>query len=128
MVELTLADVLKIRDEVSATYHDRFEVMHMHALLSALAAPDRSAFGQEVFRTLAEKAAALLYALVQHHPFWDGNKRIATAALCLFLRRNGVVLVAGEVDFEMLTTSVARGELQDADIAAWIARRSKAAS
>ncbi|MDY2728196.1 MAG: Fic family protein [Candidatus Onthovivens sp.] len=42
-----------------------------------LAAVYQDVFGQEVYPTLEEKAAHLLYFLVKDHPFVDGCKRIA---------------------------------------------------
>jgi death-on-curing protein len=120
MVYLTLEDLLAIRDEVGEAYADRFEVMAFNGLMSALAAPRRSAFGAEAFPTLPEKAGALVYALVQNHPFWDGNKRIAGAALKLFLERNEARLNAGEQALTMFTREIARGNLRDGDVYAWI--------
>src|SRR3954454_10762406 len=103
MEYLTLDDILDIRDHVSAAANDRFEVMSPNGLLSALAAPRRSAFGAEAFPTLAEKAGALVYALIQNHPFWDGNKLIATAALQLFLERNGARCTADQQKLKAFT-------------------------
>src|SRR5688572_20196039 len=116
MKDLTLDDILKIRDRVSAAANDRFEVMSPNGLMSALAAPRRSAFGVEVFPTLAEKAGALLYALIQNRPFWDGNKRIATAALQLFLERNDARCTADQHKLKAFTTTIAKGELRDGDL------------
>jgi death-on-curing protein len=120
MVYLTFDDILRIRDEIATIYGERFEVTSIHGLLSALAAPRRSAFGAEAFPTLAQKAAALLYTLVQHHTFWDGNKRIAAAALRLFLERNGAALAADADALRACTTAIARGELRDDQLAAWV--------
>ena len=120
MVYLTLEEILEIRDRIAAAYNDPFEIMSFNGLMSALAAPRRSAFGAEMFPTLAEKAGALVYALVQNHPFWDGNKRIATAALRLFLGRNGAALAASDADLKAFTTSIARGALRGESIAAWV--------
>ena len=120
MIYLTLEDILAIRDQIAVTYNDAFEIMSFNGLMSALAAPRRSAFGAEMFSTLAEKAGALVYALIQNHPFWDGNKRIATAALRHFLSRNGATLVASEVEVKAFTTTIARGALRDGAIAAWV--------
>src|SRR5690349_7550228 len=120
MVYLTLEDILDIRDRISAAYADRFEVMAFNGLMSALAAPRRSAFGAEAFPTLPEKAGALVYSLIQNHPFWDGNKRIATAALKLFLDRNGARLAADEPALRAFTSEIARGRLRDGDLARWM--------
>jgi prophage maintenance system killer protein len=44
--------------------------------------------GQELYPSLEEKAASLLYFLVKNHHFVDGNKRIAAALLLFFLEKN----------------------------------------
>ena len=52
--------------------------------------------GQDVYPTLEEKAAHLLYFVTKNHSFWDGNKRIAATMFLYFLDRNGVLFVDGE--------------------------------
>jgi len=52
----------------------------------------KQGFGeQDVYPTLEEKAAMLLYLVVKNHAFVDGNKRIAAACFLLFLERNGLL-------------------------------------
>lgn len=46
---------------------------------------------QEVYPSIEEKAAMLLYLVVKNHAFVDGNKRIAAACFLLFLERNGLL-------------------------------------
>lgn len=52
--------------------------------------------GQDVYPTLEEKAAHLLYFVTKNHSFWDGNKRIAATMFLYFLDRNGVLFIDGE--------------------------------
>ena len=47
--------------------------------------------GKEVYQTVQEKAANLLYMLVKNHAFSDGNKRIAAALFVYFLERNKIL-------------------------------------
>jgi len=44
--------------------------------------------GEDLYRTLEEKAATLLYLIVKNHSFVDGNKRIGAACFLYFLERN----------------------------------------
>lgn len=60
-------------------------------LESILSAIYQTAFGQEVYPTLEEKAANLLYFVVKDHPFNDGCKRIAAALFLYFLDKNGAL-------------------------------------
>jgi death-on-curing protein len=120
---IVLDDILNIRDRVAQAYAERFEIMSPNGLMSALAAPRRSAFGDELFPTLAEKAGALVFALVQNHPFWDGNKRIAAAALRLFVARNQARLAADDQELRLFTTGIACGALRDQALAVWVSER-----
>lgn len=51
--------------------------------------------GQELYPTLEEKAAHLLYFVTKNHSFYDGNKRIAAAMFLYFLDKNGVLFMDG---------------------------------
>lgn len=52
--------------------------------------------GQELYPTLEEKAAHLLYFVTKNHSFLDGNKRIAATMFLYFLDKNGVLFAGGE--------------------------------
>jgi len=58
---------------------------------SLLLAPFQSAGGQDIYPSVAEKAAALLYLIVKRHPFEDGNKRTGSALFLAFLGKNGLL-------------------------------------
>lgn len=59
------------------------------ALEGILGAVYQSVFGEDVYHTVEEKAASLLYFLVKDHPFNDGCKRIGAALFLAFLQKNG---------------------------------------
>ncbi len=61
-------------------------------LESAAARPFHSAFGNDIFPTIGDKAAALFHSLIANHAFVDGNKRTAVTAFDHFLLANGLVL------------------------------------
>ncbi len=52
--------------------------------------------GQELYPSIEEKAANLLYMITKNHSFSDGNKRIAATMLLYFLDKNGVLFADGE--------------------------------
>lgn len=54
----------------------------------ALRAIYQSFDGEDVYETVAEKAANLLYLIIKDHPFFDGNKRVAVFLFMIFLARN----------------------------------------
>ena len=47
--------------------------------------------GQDLYPSLEEKAANLLYFVIKDHPFSDGNKRIGSFLFLLFLQMNGLL-------------------------------------
>ena len=52
--------------------------------------------GQELYPSMEEKAAHLLYFITKNHSFYDGNKRIAATMFLYFLDKNGVLFQEGE--------------------------------
>ena len=72
---------------------------------------------------LAMLAAAYGFGLAKNHGFIDGNKRIALAAIALFLRLNDQKLGAAEPEAVIVMLDVASGELGEDELAAWIRSR-----
>ncbi|MBR5993908.1 MAG: virulence RhuM family protein [Lachnospiraceae bacterium] len=60
-----------------------------------LAAVYQDVFGGEVYPSLEEKAANLLYFMIKDHPFADGCKRIAASLFLEFLNRNNALFRGG---------------------------------
>ncbi len=58
---------------------------------SSIAAIYQSFGGEELYPSLEEKAANLLYFVIKNHSFVDGNKRIACSLFLYFLDRNGAL-------------------------------------
>lgn len=52
--------------------------------------------GQDIYPSLEEKAANLLYLTVKNHSFLDGNKRIAATMFLYFLDKNDALFKSGE--------------------------------
>ncbi len=47
--------------------------------------------GKEVYPSIEEKGANLLYFLIKDHPFIEGNKRIGAALFLWFMEKNGAL-------------------------------------
>ena len=67
-----------------------------------------------------DKAAALGYSLIRNHGFIDGNKRIAHAAMEVFLVMNGMELRASVDDQERFMLALATGEVSREALAQWL--------
>jgi death-on-curing protein len=86
---LTLADILAMHDDQIARYGGATGLRDPGQLESALFRPQTGYYAD-----LVAEAAALWESLSQNHPFVDGNKRTAFAAMYTFLAINGVELTA----------------------------------
>ena len=71
--------------------------------------------------SLSRLAAAYAFGLAKNHPFLDGNKRIALIAAGVFLRINGLRLIASEPDTVITMLKLAAGEIGEEEFAEWIA-------
>jgi death-on-curing protein len=89
------------------------EVRDYGLLASALARPQTSAFGEDAYSGIHEKAAALLHSLARNHALVDGNKRLALAATIAFYGMNGMRLTLTNDEAYNLVIDVASGLLDD---------------
>jgi death on curing protein len=74
---LTIAEILETYQNVMQQSGGLVSIRDFGSLDSAAAQPYRTFDGNELYPSLAEKAAALEFSLIQNHPFIDGNKRTA---------------------------------------------------
>jgi len=72
--------------------------------------------GQDLYPTIEDKAAHLLYFVIKDHPFVDGNKRIASFLFLLFLRMNDNSLLFDPKTMVTLTLLVASSEADQKDL------------
>ena len=117
---LTLTEVLDLQGLVIGQSGGMQGIRDMSALESALAQPEMTFGGQELYPTLEEKAACLGFSLVKNHPFMDGNKRIGHAAMETFLVLNGYEINAGIEEQEHLVLGVAAGRIGREDFTEWV--------
>ena len=117
---LTLEEVLELHRLTLEQSGGLGGVRDLGGLESALAQPQMAFGGQDLYPTLAEKAAALGFSLVCNHPFVDGNKRVGHAAMETFLVLNGWELAAGVDEQEQLVLRLAAGSLKREEFTDWV--------
>jgi death-on-curing protein len=89
------------------------ELRDVGLLESALARPQATAFGEDAYPSIHEKAAALLHSLARNHALRDGNKRLALAGVIAFYGMNGLRLTLSNDAAYTLIVDVARGSMDD---------------
>lgn len=103
---LTVEELIHIAEQATGR---PVEVRDYGLLDAAAHRPRASAFGQEAYPTLHEKAAALLESIARNHALLDGNKRTAWLATYVFYRCNGHLLDAPTDEAFTLVIDVAVG-------------------
>lgn len=89
------------------------EVRDYGLLESALARPQATAFGDDAYTSIDDKAAALLHSLAGNHALVDGDKRLALGATLAFYGMNGMRLTLTNDEAYELIVDVAAGRLDE---------------
>lgn len=110
MIYLTLAELMHVAER---TLGPVVQVRDAGLLESALARPQATAFGQDAYVGLEQKAAALLHSLARNHALVDGNKRLALAGTIAFLGVNGLRFTLTNDEAYDLIIAVATGQLDE---------------
>jgi len=122
---LTVEQVLFLHARLIAETGGSHGVRDVGLLESAVARPQATFEGKDLYPDIFSKAAALMQSIIRNHPFIDGNKRTGIAAAALFLRRNGWLLKAGNIELEGFTLQVADSKADIPQIALWLKRHSE---
>ena len=120
---LGLEEILALHADQIERYSGSAGVRDLGLLESAVAAPESSFGGGYLHGSLPEMAAAYLFHLAQNHAFVDGNKRVAAAAMIMFVYLNDHDLECDEDELVDLTLGVATGTTTKAEVAVFLAAR-----
>jgi len=116
----TMAEYLKLVNQMRLEFNsDVFGREKDGGFDSAINQIMRGFGEQDVYPSIEEKAAMLLYLVIKNHAFVDGNKRIAAGCFLLFLERNGILytntgqtIISNEA-FATLTLFVAASKAEE---------------
>lgn len=116
------ADVLRnVHGRLIERYGGLAGVRDENALESSVSRPrNLETCGQATI--VAELGAALTWSLLRNHPFVDGNKPIAFAALTIFLELNGHRLTCSEVEETAMVLSATAGDIGEDEWTGWVTR------
>jgi death-on-curing protein len=120
VIFLDIEDLLHV---ATRTLGSEPEIRDLGLLESALARPTASAFGEDAYPSIHEKAAALLHSLATNHGLVDGNKRLALAATIAFYGMNGTRLTLTNDDAYALIMDVAAERLDHVAVIASMLKR-----
>jgi death-on-curing protein len=115
-------DVLRnVHGRLIQRYGGMSGVRDENALESAIARP-RNLQALGGVTSVPQLGAALAWALLRNHPFTDGNKRSALAAMDIFFELNGHRLICTEVEETAMVLRAAAGDITEEDWTDWVER------
>ena len=89
MIRLTVNDIMFLHEKIIDKTGGIRGIRDIGLLELAVNSPFASFDGEDLYRTVEEKAKQLCNSLIRNHPFLDGNKRIGILAMLVFLDLNG---------------------------------------
>lgn len=110
--------VVAMHRKLIQRYGGLYAVRDETLLESALAKPQQR-FHYEDAADIFELTASLGFGLAKNHPFADGNKRIAFAAMAVFLQMNGYEITADEVEAVATILRLVEGSCSESELADW---------
>jgi death-on-curing protein len=117
---LTVNEVLESYSRIMQQSGGLVGIRDMGALESAVAQPQMTFDGDELYPTIIEKASALGFSLIQNHPFADGNKRTGHAAMETFLVVNNYQINASTDEQVNAILKVASSEMSREEFTEWL--------
>ena len=117
---ITLEEVVAIHESMVDLYGGSHGLRDLGLLQSALARPQASFAGEDLYPSLMEKAAALFHSLLFNHVFVDGNKRTALTSTARFLYINGRELCASEDELVTFPLRVENNHFSIEKISTWL--------
>ena len=120
MKYLTIQQVLAIHDQMVKRFGGSHGIRDIGLVDSAVARPQATFSGHDLYPTTFQKAGALLQSLLKNHPFVDCNKRTALTSAAIFLKMNGYKLNNSHKEEVEFAIRVDNSNLEVAQIASWL--------
>lgn len=119
---LSINEVLLVHKKIIEQSGGMQGLLNEGALESAVAQPQMTFDGIDLYPTITEKASALGYSLINNHPFQDGNKRIGHAAMEIFFILNGYEInpLISIDEQESVILKVAASEMNREEFTSWL--------
>jgi death on curing protein len=122
---ITTEDILELHRLSIERFGGANGVRDTGLLESAVARPFQTFGGEDLYKTVIEKAAAIMESIIINHPFIDGNKRTGFLAMFAILALNNHKLISREEIAYTLTIKVSTGETKFEQIVEWLKQNTK---
>lgn len=120
MIILSLEQVLLMHKQLIEESGGSDEVRDIGLLKSAINNPFQTFGGVELYPSIQEKAARLCFGIVKNHALVDGNKRLGTHVMLVFLWLNGYTLEYQDEEMINIILDLASGKITADQLMSWI--------
>lgn len=122
---LTLEDVLAIHDDQIERYGGSHGVRDLALLESAIARPQATFGGEDLYPDIFLKAAVIMQGIISNHSFIDGNKRTGSVSVARFLFVNGYELICNNKALVSIARKTEAKKLSLEQIASWLKKNAR---
>lgn len=109
MIRLTVDDIMLLHEKIIDKTGGIRGIRDVGLLEMAVSSPFASFGGEDLYKTVEEKAEQLCSSLIRNHPFLDGNKRIGILAMLVSLDLNEKKLDITNEKIVSLGLGIAKG-------------------
>ena len=125
MKYLTVADILLLHNFAIDEFGGSHGLRDLGLLESAVMRPQATFDGIDLYKTVFDKAAALVHSLLMNHQFVDGNKRTAVFSVMTFLELNGCLFNARQKEVIEYALYIENSQPEIEEISVWLKNHSK---
>ena len=122
---ISLDIVIAIHDDMVEKYGGNSGIRDLGLIQSAIARPQSSFQGEDLYANIFDKAAALFHSIIFNHAFIDGNKRTAMSSTAWFLSINEYTFDVDDKEFVNFPLQVENNHLSIGKISEWLKTHSR---
>ena len=120
MIKLTKKQILFLHEDLIKEFGGLNGVRDENLLESAISAPFQGFDKKDFYPSVPEKAARLGYGIIKNHPFVDGNKRVGTHSMIVFLKLNNFNLEYDDAELIDIISRVADSSASYEELLGWL--------
>ena len=125
MIRLSKVQVILLHQRLIETTGGSSGIRDEGMLESALSNPFQFFGDVELYPSIQAKAAQLCFGIVKNHPMIDGNKRLGTHVMLVFMALNGYELLYTQQELSSAILDLAAGKIGFENILQWIISHQK---
>ena len=125
MKYLSVKDILLLHELQIEKFGGSHGLRDLGLLESAVARPQSSFGGEDLYPTIFLKAGALVHSLLMNHQFVDGNKRTAMFSVMTFLELNGYKFIAKHKEVVNTALWIENKKPTIEEISKWLKKHSR---